>query len=58
VRRQKPAGCLEVRSTWRLRLIRLLARQLTDKYQQYRDTPPDGPVLAIDITQTRLWSAT
>lgn len=31
---------------------------LTDKYQQYRDTPPDGPVLAIDITQTRSWSAT
>ena len=31
---------------------------LTDKYQQYRDTPPDGAVLAIDITQTRSWSAT
>lgn len=31
---------------------------LTNKYQQYRDTPPDGPVLAIDIAQTRLWSAT
>jgi PPOX class probable F420-dependent enzyme len=30
---------------------------LTAKYHQYRDTPPHGPVLAIDITQTRTWSA-
>ena len=30
---------------------------LTAKYHQYRDTPPHAPVLAIDITQTRTWSA-
>jgi len=31
---------------------------LTAKYPQYRDVPPDGPVLAVDITQVRTWSAT
>jgi hypothetical protein len=30
---------------------------LTDKYPQYADAPPDGPVLAIDITEVRSWSA-
>jgi PPOX class probable F420-dependent enzyme len=31
---------------------------LTTKYPQYRNTPPDGPVLAIDIDQVRTWSST
>jgi len=31
---------------------------LTAKYPQYRDVPPDGPVLAVDVTQVRTWSAT
>ena len=31
---------------------------LHDKYPQYRDEPPDGPVLAVDITEVREWSAT
>jgi PPOX class probable F420-dependent enzyme len=30
---------------------------LADKYPQYRDEPPDGPVLAVDVTETRAWSA-
>ena len=30
---------------------------LEDKYPQYRDEPPDGPVLAVDITDVREWSA-
>jgi PPOX class probable F420-dependent enzyme len=30
---------------------------LEDKYPQYRDEPPDGPVLAVDITDMREWSA-
>jgi PPOX class probable F420-dependent enzyme len=28
---------------------------LRDKYPQYRAEPPDGPVLAVDITETRDW---
>jgi PPOX class probable F420-dependent enzyme len=31
---------------------------LAEKYPQYADAPPDGPVLAIDIAQVRSWSAT
>jgi PPOX class probable F420-dependent enzyme len=31
---------------------------LTHKYPQYNGNPPDGPVLAIDITQQRSWTAT
>ena len=31
---------------------------LTAKYPQYREVPPDGPVLAVDVTQVRTWSAT
>ena len=31
---------------------------LTQKYPQYRDAPPDGPVLAVDIDHMRTWSAT
>ena len=31
---------------------------LAAKYPQYRDVPPDGPVLAVDVTQVRTWSAT
>lgn len=30
---------------------------LVDKYPQYRDRPPDGPVIAIDITRWSGWSA-
>jgi PPOX class probable F420-dependent enzyme len=33
--------------------LELLAR----KYPQYRDEPPDGPVLAVDVYETRAWSA-
>ena len=28
---------------------------LAGKYEQYRDEPPSGPVLAIDITEVRVW---
>jgi PPOX class probable F420-dependent enzyme len=31
---------------------------LQEKYAQYRAEPPDGPVLAVDITDIRDWSAT
>jgi PPOX class probable F420-dependent enzyme len=37
----------------RLRALQLLA----EKYPQYEDEPPDGPVLAVDVTETRPWSA-
>jgi PPOX class probable F420-dependent enzyme len=30
---------------------------LRDKYPQYRDEPPDGPVLAVDVGDVRAWSA-
>jgi PPOX class probable F420-dependent enzyme len=30
---------------------------LTQKYAQYRSDPPDGPVLAVDVTDVRDWSA-
>jgi PPOX class probable F420-dependent enzyme len=30
---------------------------LTEKYSQYRDEPPDGPVLAIDVVEIREWAA-
>jgi PPOX class probable F420-dependent enzyme len=30
---------------------------LAEKYPQYRDEPPDGPVLAVDVTEVRRWSA-
>ena len=30
---------------------------LQEKYAQYRTEPPDGPVLAVDITELRDWSA-
>jgi PPOX class probable F420-dependent enzyme len=30
---------------------------LAGKYAQYRDAPPGGPVLAMDITEWREWSA-
>ena len=28
---------------------------LQEKYPQYRAEPPDGPVLAVDVTDTREW---
>jgi PPOX class probable F420-dependent enzyme len=30
---------------------------LQEKYPQYRREPPDGPVLAVDISEIRSWSA-
>jgi PPOX class probable F420-dependent enzyme len=30
---------------------------LADKYPQYRAEPPDGPVLAVDVTEIRDWQA-
>jgi hypothetical protein len=30
---------------------------LREKYRQYRDDPPAGPVLAVDVTEVREWSA-
>jgi PPOX class probable F420-dependent enzyme len=30
---------------------------LAEKYPQYRDAPPDGPVLAVDLGEVRTWSA-
>jgi PPOX class probable F420-dependent enzyme len=30
---------------------------LAEKYEQYRSQPPDGPVLAVDITEVRDWRA-
>ena len=37
----------------RARALALLA----EKYGQYREQPPDGPVLAVDVTEVRFWSA-
>ena len=31
---------------------------LAEKYSQYAAEPPDGPVLAITIVETRTWTAT
>jgi PPOX class probable F420-dependent enzyme len=30
---------------------------LAEKYPQYRREPPDGPVLAVDVTEVRTWSS-
>ncbi len=30
---------------------------LAEKYPQYRAEPPDGPVLAVDVTEVRKWAA-
>ncbi len=30
---------------------------LGEKYPQYRSEPPDGPVLAVDVTEVREWAA-
>jgi PPOX class probable F420-dependent enzyme len=37
----------------RRRALELLA----EKYPQYRSEPPDGPVLAVDVTDVRTWSS-
>jgi PPOX class probable F420-dependent enzyme len=29
---------------------------LAQKYPQYRDEPPDGPVLAVDVVEVREWA--
>ena len=31
---------------------------LREKYRQYRVEPPEGAVLAVDVTEVRKWSAT
>jgi PPOX class probable F420-dependent enzyme len=41
----------------RLAHTRMVLASLADKYEQYAATPPTGPVLAIDITVWRGWSA-
>ena len=33
-------------------------RLLREKYPQYRRDPPDGPVLAVDVTEVREWAST
>ena len=30
---------------------------LAEKYPQYRDEPPGGPVLAVDVDEVRTWTA-
>ncbi len=30
---------------------------LEQKYPQYRSEPPDGPVLAVDLTELREWTS-
>ena len=30
---------------------------LREKYPQYRAEPPDGPVLAVDVTEVREWTS-
>ena len=30
---------------------------LAEKYPQYRDEPPGGPVLAVDVSEVREWRA-
>jgi PPOX class probable F420-dependent enzyme len=30
---------------------------LAEKYPQYQAEPPDGPVLAVDVSEIRQWSA-
>jgi PPOX class probable F420-dependent enzyme len=37
----------------RARAVRLLE----SKYRQYRSEPPDGPVLAVDVTEVREWTS-
>jgi PPOX class probable F420-dependent enzyme len=29
---------------------------LSEKYPQYRSEPPEGPVLAVDVTEVRKWT--
>lgn len=36
---------------------RAAVARLADKYRQYRETPPPGPVLRIDITGSAHWDA-
>ena len=40
------------------REFELALRLLAEKYDQYRQRPPPGPVLAIEIAEWRGWSAT
>ena len=37
--------------------VALAVVSLQDKYQQYDETPPAGPVLAVDVTRWSGWSA-
>ena len=36
---------------------RVAVAGLIGRYQQYRETPPPGPVLAVDVTRWSGWSA-
>ena len=53
-----------VRLDGRARLVDITAEAeraiglLSDKYPQYRDQPPSGPVLALDVERWVGWSAT
>jgi PPOX class probable F420-dependent enzyme len=40
------------------REFELALRLLAEKYDQYRQRPPPGPVLAVEIAEWRGWSAT
>lgn len=48
-----PARVLEERGPEQARARALLA----DKYPQYRQDPPDGPVIALEMSEWRTWSA-
>jgi PPOX class probable F420-dependent enzyme len=37
---------------------RTALERLTERYAQYRDQPPPGPVLAVDVDRWSSWSAT
>ena len=33
------------------------ARPLAEKYEQYRESPPGVPVVAVDVEEWRAWAA-
>lgn len=51
VRADGPAAIVDLAEERELALA-----ALADKYQQYRDRPPDGPVLRIDVARLSGWS--
>jgi PPOX class probable F420-dependent enzyme len=54
VRADGAGRVVDVSSAEGRRAVELLA----EKYEQYRATPPGGPVLAVDVTRWSGWSAT